>query len=113
MDGVAPALIQRGSFFEVLWLVDLRNLTESRHLIEALPQATGKAVHDDGTQGGGVIDLRADDGGFQHVGLELHEELVLCGSAIGTNLTQATAGSTSHHVDQILKLESDRLQSGT
>ena len=48
MDGVAPALIQRGSFFEVLWLVDLRNLTEGRHLIEALPQATGKAIHDDG-----------------------------------------------------------------
>ena len=48
MDGIAPALIQRGSFFEVLWLVDLRNLTEGRHLVESLPQATGKAIHDDG-----------------------------------------------------------------
>ena len=77
-----------------------------------MPHAPGKAVHEHGTEGRGVFHLGADHGRLENVGLELHEELVLRGTAVGTDFAQTATSGTGHHVDEVLNLVGYRLQGG-
>ena len=49
MYSLTPALIARFMVGCGLWLIGLYHIAQTSHLVERVPQATGKAVHDDST----------------------------------------------------------------
>ena len=52
----------------------------------------------------------AHDGPLQHVGLDLHQQVVRDGAAVDAQLVHAHAGLALHQLDDVERLQRDRLQ---
>ena len=78
--------------------------------VQGRPEADGEAREVAGAHRRGLGDLRADDGGVQDIGLELHHEVVAGGAAIDLQLGELDAGVLLHRADDVHRLERDAFE---
>src|SRR6266536_4376038 len=84
-----------------------------RDVFLTLPEPDGQSREIRGAERGRLGDLWSDDRDVQHVGLQLHQQIVRTRSAVDAKLSQLDASVGFHRLQDVHHLEHDPLERGT